>query len=274
MGFFKNILSDAINESIGKAVGKAVEKAVAPAAEQLAKKQAEVLDNASKKIEEKIEKAQTEVASAVDAVSDAAADAKEAVKAAAEEGETTVKRELTPEEKEQAAQAAQALKGLGMIFSGAIAQAKKEQEEQEAAKKAAEAAIFEDWETNLGAYPKWDVGGSEFELEELTPMNGHPAYRLGLNGRPFLVEMYAQKLRADGFVAKGSNPNDLNADTYYKIIDGVCHAFNRTDACCDGGISVSFYVDNYTPPKPKPAEQSVAADELKNLAKGIFKQLF
>ena len=105
-------------------------------------------------------------------------------------------------------------------------------------------------------------------------MNGHPAYRLGLNGRPFLVEMYAQKLRADGFVAKGSNPNDLNADTYYKIIDGVCHAFNRTDACYDGGINVTFYVDNYTPPKPKPAEQSVAADELKNIAKGIFKKLF
>ena len=251
MGLFKNILSDAISEGIGKAVGKAVEK-----------------------VEEKIEKAQTEVNSAVDAVSEAAADAKEAVKAAAEEGETAVKRELTPEEKEQAAQAAQALKGLGMIFSGAIAQAKKEQEEQEAAKKAAEASIFEDWETNLGAYPKWDVGGSEFELEELTPMNGHPAYRLGLNGRPFLVEMYAQKLRADGFVAKGSNPNDLNADTYYKIIDGVCHAFNRTDACYDGGINVTFYVDNYTPPKPKPAEQSVAADELKNIAKGIFKKLF
>lgn len=274
MGLFKNILSDAINEGIGKAVGKAVEKAVTPAAEQLAKKQAEVIDNASKKLEEHIEKAQTEVASAVDAVSEAAADATEAVKAAAEEGEATVKRELTPEEKEQAAQATQALKGLGMIFSGAIAQAKKEAEEEEAAKKAAEAAIFEEWETNLGAYPKWDVGGSEFELEELTPQNGHPAFRLGLTGRPFLVEMYAQKLRADGFVAKGSNPDDLNADTYYKIIDGVCHAFNRSDACCDGGINVTFYVDNYTPPKPKAEQANQPADELKNLAKGIFKKLF
>ena len=274
MGLFKNMLSDAINEGIGKAVGKAVEKAVTPAAEKLAQKQAEVLDNASKKLEEKIEKAQTEVASAVDAVSDAAADATEAVKAAAEQGEATVKRELTPEEKEQAAQAAQALKGLGMIFSGAIAQAKKEAEEEEAAKKAAEAAIFEDWETNLGAYPKWDVGGSNFELEELTPMNGHPVFRLGLDGRPFLVEMYAAKLREDGFVAKGSNPNDLNADTYYKVIDGVCYAFNRTDACMDGGISVTFYVD--TLPKPKPAEKPAnqPADELKNLAKGIFKKLF
>lgn len=276
MGLFKNILSDAIGQSIGKAVGQAVEKAVAPAAEKMAQKQAEMLDNASKKLEEKIEKAETEVASTIDAVSEAASDATAAVKAAAEEGEAAAQRPMTPEEKEQAAQAAQALKGLGMIFSGAIAQAKKEQEEEEAAKKAAEAAIFEDWETNLGAYPKWDVGGSNFELEELTPMNGHPVFRLGLDGRPFLVEMYAAKLREAGFVAKGSNPGDLNADTYYKIIDGVCHAFNRTDACMDGGISVTFYVDNYTPPKPKPADQTAnqSVDELKNLAKGIFKKLF
>ena len=258
MGLLKNILSDAIGDSLSKAVGKAVEKTVAPAAEQFAKKQAEVIDNASKKIEETIEKAGAEV---------------EAAKAAAEEGETTVRRELTPEEKAKAEEAKEALKGLGMIFSGAIAQAKKEMEAEKTAKAEAEAAIFENWETNLGAYPKWDVGGSDFELEELTPMNGHPAFRLGLNGRPFLVEMYAQKLRADGFVAKGSNPEDLNADTYYKIIDGVCHAFNRTDACYDGGINVTFYVDNYTPPKPKPV-QTDAADELKNLAKGIFKKLF
>ncbi len=273
MGLFKNILSEAIGDSLSKAVGKAVEKTVAPAAEQFAKKQAEAIDNASKKLEEKIEKAGTEVAAAVDAVSDAASDATAAAKAAVEEGETTVRRELTPEEKAQAEEAKEALKGLGMIFSGAIAQAKKEMEAEKTAKEEAEAAIFENWETTLGAYPKWDVGGSDFELEELTPMNGHPAFRLGLNGRPFLVEMYAQKLRAEGFVAKGSNPDDLNADTYYKIVDGVCHAFNRTDACYDGGINVTFYVDNYTPPKPKPVQKD-AADELKNLAKGIFKKLF
>ena len=151
--------------------------------------------------------------------------------------------------------------------------AKKEMETEKANKEAAEKAIFDDWGTNLGAYPVWDVGGEGFELEEQTPMNGHPAFTLHLKGRPFLVEMYAAKLRSDGFVAKGTKPDDLNADTYYKIIDGVCYAFNRTDAAYDGHISVSFYVDDYVP-KPPQQQQSIQADDLKNLAKGIFKKLF
>ena len=107
-------------------------------------------------------------------------------------------------------------------------------------------------------------------------MNGYPSWRFCLKGRPFLVELYAQKLRAAGFVAKGSNPNDLNADTYYKLVDGVCYAWNRTDACGDGYINVSYYVDKYVEPKPKQQAntQSAAAEIAKGLAKSIFKKLF
>ena len=278
MGLLKNILSDAFGDGVSKAVGKAVEKTVAPAAERFAQKQAEALDNASKKIEQHITEAEAEVKNAAEAVTESAAEAAAAAKevvATAEEAAAAPQRELTPEEKAQAEQAAQALKGLGSIFSGAIAMAKKEMEAEKASKAAAEAAIFENWETNLGAYPVWDVGGEEFELEEQAPMNGHPVFSLRLKGRPFLVEMYAAKLRAEGFKAKGSKPDDLNADTYYKIIDGVCHAFNRSDACYDGGINVSFYVDDYVPkPQQQPQQQSVQVDDLKNLAKGIFKKLF
>ena len=108
-------------------------------------------------------------------------------------------------------------------------------------------------------------------------MNGYPSWRFGLKGRPFLVEQYAAKLRADGFKAKASDPDDLNADTYYKLVDGVCYAWNRTDACHDGYINVGFYVDKYVEPKPKvqPANNTnVAAEVAKSLAKSIFKKLF
>ena len=272
MGLLKNILSDAIGDSVSKAVGKAVEKAVAPAAERFAQKQAEALENASKKMEQSINEAGREVKDAADAVAESAAEAASAAKEAA----AAPQRELTEEEKARAAEAAEALKTLGSLFSGAVAMAKKEIEVEKANKNAAEKAVFDNWETNLGAYPVWDVGGEQFELEEITPMNGHPAFTLHLKGRPYLVELYAAKLRSDGFVAKGSRPDDLNADTYYKIIDGVCHAFNRTDAACDGYISVSFYVDDYVP-KPQQTQQqqqTIQADDLKNLAKGIFKKLF
>ena len=198
--------------------------------------------------------------------------ASEAV-ASVQEAQAAPQRELTPEEKAKAEEAAQALKGLGSLLSGAVAMAKKEMEAEKANREAAEKAVFDDWETNLGAYPVWDVGGENFELEEQTPMNGHPAFSLHLKGRPFLVELYAAKLRSQGFVAKGTKPDDLNADTYYKIIDGVCHAFNRTDAAYDGHITVSFYVDDYVP-KPQQPQQTIQAEDLKNLAKGIFKKLF
>ena len=205
----------------------------------------------------------------------------EKVNAAAEEANAKAEAEgkaLTEEEKEKQAQALDALKGLGGMFSGAIEKAKQEMKAEVEAKQAAEAAIFENWEVNFPYYPKWDVGGEQFELEELEPMNGHPSWRFGLKGRPFLVELYAQKLRDAGFVAKGNDPNDLNADTYYKLVDGVCYAWNRTDACNDGYINVGFYVDKYVEPKPKVQQAAnngnVAAEIAKGLAKSIFKKLF
>ena len=205
----------------------------------------------------------------------------EKANAAAEEANAKAEAEgkmLTEEEKEKQAQALEALKGLGGMFIGAVEMAKKEMQAEAEAKAAAEKAIFEKWEENFPHYPVWDVGGEEFELEELEPMNGHPSWRFGLKGRPFLVEQYAAKLRADGFKAKASDPEDLNADTYYKLVDGVCYAWNRTDACNDGYINVGFYVDKYVEPKPKtqqPANNTnVAAEVAKSLAKSIFKKLF
>ena len=115
------------------------------------------------------------------------------------------------------------------------------------------------------------MGGSNFRLEEDTPMNGYPVFRLILDGRPFLMEAYAQKIRSAGFVAKGcSNPQDLNADTYYKMVDGVCWHWNRSDACSDGQICTSFYVDN--PPKPR-EEPKKSQGGLEGLAKGLFKKV-
>ena len=254
MGLLGSILSGAVSDAIGKAVGEATKKVVTPAAERLAEKQAEAIDNVAKKAETAMNEAE------------AAAQNPEAAEAG--------KAPLTEEEKAKQAQAIEALKGFSTMFTGAVAMAKKEAEAEEANRAAAEQAVFDNWETNLGQYPRWDVGGERFELEELTPMNGYPAWRLSLQGRPYLVELYAAKLRADGFKAKGNDPLDLNADTYYKLIDGVCYAFNRTDACNGGGIDVTFFVDKYVEPKPRPVSTTQASADLKSVAKGLFKKLF
>ena len=251
MGLLGNILSGAVSDAIGKAVGEATKKVVTPVAERMAEKQAEVVDHLAKKAETAVDEA--------------------AAKAEAE-GQAQAA-PLTEEQKEQQKQAIEALKGFSTMFSGAVAMAKKEAEAEEAARQAAEQAVFDNWETNLGAYPVWDVGGERFELEEQSPMNGYPSWRLCLRGRPYLVELYAAKLRNAGFKAKGcTNPLDLNADTYYKLIDGVCYSWNRTDASNDGWINVYFYVDKYVEPKPTRQEKDLAGQVLSGLAKGIFKK--
>ena len=284
MGIFKNIVGGAISDGIGNALSKAVEKAVKPAAERFANKQAEAIDNATQRTADAMESYDAAMAQAQkDLDAAAAGEPVPAAQPVADEAQpaapgepapaqpAAAQRPLTEEERAQAKQAADALRGFGMMFSGAIAQAKKEAEEEEARKKEAEAAIFNDWEKNLPAFPKWDVGGSNFILEEQTPQNGYPVFRLILDGRPFLMEAYAQKIRSAGFIARGcSNPQDLNADTYYKMIDGVCWSWNRTDACMDGQICTTFYVD--TPPKPK-AEPKPAQGGLEGLAKGLFKKI-
>ena len=293
MGFFKNLVGGAISDGIGNALSKAVEKAVAPAAEKFAKKQAEAIDDATRRTDAvmqqtaaTLDQAQQDLDAAAAGrpvqVADGATGGQPAQAAgsstegqpaqAAAGGTAASGRPLTEEERKQAAEASAALKGFSAMFSGAIAQAKREAEEEAAAKKAAEAAIFENWEQNLGAYPKWDVGGSNFILEEETPQNGYPAYRLILDGRPYFVELYAAKLRAAGFIARGcSNPQDLNADTYYKIIDGICWSWNRTDAASDGQICTYFYVD--TPPKPRQETSKSSSSDLGGLAKGLFKKI-
>ena len=262
MGIFGKIISGAVGDAIEKAVGEATKKVLNPAAEHLAEKQAEVIDNLAKKAEDKMNEA---AAAAESKAAEAAASGAEAAQAAP----------LTEEQKEQQKQAIEALKGFGAMFSGAVAMAKKEMEVEEQKKKDAEKAVFDNWEANLGVYPVWDVGGEQFEIEEQTPMNGYPVWRLSLKGRPYLVELYTQKLRAAGFVAKGNDPMDLNADTYYKLIDGVCWSFNRSDAAYDGWINVTFFVDKYVPPKPKTvAQQAQQAADVAKLAKSIFKKLF
>jgi len=293
MGFFKNLVGGAISDGIGNALSKAVEKAVAPAAEKFAKKQAEAIDDATRRTDAVMQQTAATLDQAQQDLDAAAAGRPVQVAEGSTEGQPAVMadgstggqpaqaaaggtaasgRPLTEEERKQAAEASAALKGFSAMFSGAIAQAKREAEEEAAAKKAAEAAIFENWEQNLGAYPKWDVGGSNFILEEETPQNGYPAYRLILDGRPYFVELYAAKLRAAGFIARGcSNPQDLNADTYYKIIDGVCWSWNRTDAASDGQICTYFYVD--TPPKPRQETSKSSSSDLGGLAKGLFKKI-
>ena len=219
MGLLGNILSGAVSDAIGKAVGEATKKVVTPVAERVAEKQAEVVDHLAKKAES--------------AVDEAAAQA--------EAGGQAQAAPLTEEQKEQQKQALDALKGFSTMFSGAVAMAKKEAEAEEALRQAKEQAVFDNWEANLGQYPVWDVGGERFEIEEQTPMNGYPVWRLSLRGRPYLVELYAAKLRnaigqtidadfAPALYLMMDNDEKLKSPSYVKYPCGfaMCNSSERT----------------------------------------------
>ena len=84
----------------------------------------------------------------VNSVNQGIGKAMEKVNVAAQEANAKAEAEgkpLTEEEKEKQAQALDALKGLGGMFSGAVEMAKKEMQAEVEAKAAAEAAIFDGW---------------------------------------------------------------------------------------------------------------------------------
>ena len=109
---------------------EAVEKAVAPAAQRFANKQAEAIDDATRRTDQVMQQTAATMDQAQAQLDAAAAGepvpAEPQAPAADGTAPAAARRPLTEEERKQAAEASSALKGFGMMFSGAIAQAKKE----------------------------------------------------------------------------------------------------------------------------------------------------
>ena len=143
---------------------------------------------------------------------------------------------------------------------------------------AAEAAAAElaKWDTLLPQYPKWTMGGVS-SLEQSGSLNGAPVVSLRVDGAGHMqLAQYIEQLKADGFIP--AYPGD--SDAYYKIVGGVCRAFDKTDAVSNGGLSVSFFVgdfDKRAAVKEKTDAAGIAKDTAKaaaDAAKGLFKKFF
>lgn len=323
MGLLKNLISDAVNEGIGKgiqsAVGKAVESAVKPAADKLAGKAADQLNQASKDIDQSMAEAraaQGEAAAAIKESAQAAGTETADEQAAAGSGFASLGAVLSSYASAMQDAAGQVAKNMkecpqcgevatadnkfcpkcgaplpertiaegflcrecgkqnapGTTFCGGCGALLPAAAEEQAAQKAK-------WDALLPQYPKWELRGT-YELDDGGEVNGCPAVSVHIHGagRAELAK-YVAALKAAGFTAF----YDGDSDIYYKVVDGVCRSFDKTDADQGDFLSMTFFVGDHDKRAAERARKQAAqakdsakdaAKLVGDAAKGLFKKLF
>ena len=109
------------------------------------------------------------------------------------------------------------------------------------AAEAAQKAALAKWEADLPQYPKWTLKGN-VDIDGGNTLNGYPCYsvHVGGAGREEL-DAYVNMLKNDGFIPA----YDGDSDFYYKVVDGVCRSFDKTDADQGDFLSMSFFVGDF-----------------------------
>ena len=319
MGLLKNLISDAVSDGIGKgiqsAVGKAVESAVRPAADKLAGKAAEQLNQTTHDLDESMNAARAAQGEAAAAVSESARTAGAEAQAAGDGFASlgAVLGGFAGAMQDAAGQAAKNLKECpqcgevatadnkfcpkcgaplpertiaegflcpqcgrqnvpGTTFCGGCGALLPAAAEEQAAQQAKWAAL-------LPQYPKWTMRGTP-EVEESGEMNGYPSVSVHIHGagRAELAQ-YVAALKDAGFTPF----YDGDSDIWYKVADGVCRSFDKTDADQGDFLTMTFFVGDYDKRAAerarKQAEQARdsakdAARAVGDAAKGLFKKFF
>lgn len=122
------------------------------------------------------------------------------------------------------------------------------------AAEAAEARQMAKWDEWIPQYPKWTFGG-ELELEQGDLLNDEPTVRftaLGVGAQE--LSRYVALLKENGFIPAFGDGSDV----YYKVVDGVCRAFDMTDATSGGNVFVTFFVGDYDKRAEKEAARLAA----------------
>lgn len=122
------------------------------------------------------------------------------------------------------------------------------------AAEAADARQMARWDEWIPQYPKWTFGG-EPELEQGDVLNDEPTVRFTADGAGAQeLSRYVALLKENGFVPAYGDGSDV----YYKVVDGVCRAFDMTDATSGGSVSVTFFVGDYDKRAEKEAARQAA----------------
>ena len=304
MSLLKNLISDAVSDGVGRgirdAVGKAVETAVQPAADKLAGQAAEQINQATQSLEKSTQAAsaaQSETGSTAQSETGSAAQAASQAKYSGTASLEAALKGWTGAMQTAAGQAVQNMKECprcGEIvtadhkFWPKCGTALPEKTIGEAylcpkcgkqnlpetvycvecgtrlpAAEEARARQISNWEEWIPHYPKWDLGG-ELELTQGDTMNGEQTVRLFVkNAGQQELNRYIALLKENGFIPA----YDGDSDIYYKVVDGVCRSFDKTDAVSDDSVSVTFFVGDYDKRAEEREKKAEAAREAAESAK-------
>lgn len=254
MGFLKKMVRDGISKGVSDAIGKAVKEAVEPKATQLANKAAARLEEAAENTAQSIKEnmPDEEVKEVGSSWKSAFSNLEKAAQSYATEMSKNVK--VCPECGQPAEASQKFCPGCGtklpestmadeFVCPGCGKQNKLTAKfcadcgtklpgairaEEEA--KAKDAAVMAQWEQELAQYPKWELGGSEMNIEDY---NGSMMFAVTMKNSveaQKAVEQYRQVLLDNGFRQAGQYPSPEHV---YKMVGGVCYHVD-TEHCFDG----------------------------------------
>lgn len=271
MGFLGRAIRDGISKGVGDAIGKAVKQAVEPAATEYANKMADRMDAAAQNTVEKTSRS-------VSGLEGAFANLERAAQSYATEMSKNIKvcpscgqpsgadKKFCPScgsklPEETVAQGAVCpncgrQNTIGTKFCqecGTKLPFAVQEEEAEQARNDETMAL---WDEYLSAYPKWNCGGTEFNIEAYGGAYMFAA-RLPSNfAAQNAVKQYREVLQQHGFRTAGRYPDICQL---YKKVGSICYHVD-TEHCFDGDSDYpTIYFDirepdggfDYVKPEPK-----------------------
>lgn len=209
MGFLERAIRRGVSDAVGKAIGKAIE----PTVTDLTNKAANAINQAAQNTEQQVARSsglEGTMANLERSVQGYSTEAAKNMKVCPNCNKpTTADKKFCPE--------------CGTQLPVVV------QEEQMHADD--HASIMSKWDKQLPQYPKWNCGGSHFEIEVY---DGFTTFSVNFDGNTFrakqAVEQHHQLLLEGGFREAGENPT---IEHLYKMIDGVCYHAD-TEHCFEG----------------------------------------
>ena len=241
MGFLERAIRRGVSDAVGKAIGKAIE----PTVTDLTNKAANTIDQAAQNTEQQVARSSGLEGAMVNlerSVQGYATEAAKNMKVCPNCNKpTTADKKFCPEcgtqlPEQTVAQGAvcpscgkQNVIGTKFCQDCGTKLPVAVQEEQMHADD--HASVMSKWDKQLPQYPKWNCGGSHFEIEVY---DGFTTFSVNFDGNTFrakqAVEQYRQLLLEGGFREAGENPT---IEHLYKMIDGVCYHAD-TEHCFEG----------------------------------------
>ena len=248
-GLLERAIRRGVSNAVGNAVGKAVQQAVEPKATEFANKAAGQIDAATQHAAQQGEKTVRQASGLEDALSNLQRSVESYATEAAKNMKVCPNCQKTTSADKKFCPDCGARLPEGSVAQGAVCTSCGKQNvigtkfcqdcgtklpvavQEEQMHADDHASVMSKWDKQLPQYPKWNCGGSHFEIEVY---DGFTTFSVNFDGNTFrakqAVEQYRQLLLEGGFREAGENPT---IEHLYKMIDGVCYHAD-TEHCFEG----------------------------------------